>query len=1366
MTNQMETITVLRTNSTNRRTSKPRSRQARRHASIVGTLGALVAAALVFVTTPALAALHFPPSANQIAGPSMGNPFSQLKSESVAVNDSNGHVLVAESGTGLVYDFTSAADVTPTTWDGSGTPAGSFGGASVAVAVDNATGDVYVADATHAVVDKFDAAGSLITTFGDTTPAVDGQLAGTASPAGSFAPAAAGTFGIAVNQATHDLYVLDAGHQVIDVFDATGAYQSQISDPAATAAGLYGCGGAYADGLAVSSASGHVFVSDSCSAQAFEFDGSGNYVKVWTGSNTPAGSFGTGYISVGLDDASGHVYISATAPVVTDAFDASGAYLGQITGTPAGSFGAVAADPATGDVYVSDSSTGAVGIFGPGVVLPDAVTNPASSVGSSSVTLNGHLDPAGAGNTTNCHFDYVDDASFRTNGFAGAQTVPCAEGNVFAAAADVHADINGLTAGTLYHFRLEAGNPSGTTVGPTQIFISRGAGFGFKSFVFKAIDQNGQPYTQAGGHPYELQTNLTLNTIVDRDGNPLPDGTLKDVIVSLPPGLVGDPSATPTCNYGDLTNNDCPPSAQIGIIQVDAGGTLNPFPPEGAPIYNMERPANLPAQFGFNITPVTGFIDSRVRTGTDYGIDSQVLNVSAAVPILATRLTLWGVPADPSHNAQRDCPGVLVHFGCGTAQPLAPLLTNPTSCSGPLTITARADSWQDVGHFVTATQTLPAITGCDQLSFNPGISIQPDTSSADSPSGLNVDVHVPLGGLQAPNGVATSNLKQAVVTLPPGVSVNPASADGLGACSPAQVALSSPDPANCPDNAKVGSVEVDTPLLPDPLKGGVYLAKQNDNPFGSLLAIYVTAEADGVVIKLAGHVKADPATGQLTTTFDNNPPLPFSDFKLDFFGGPRAALATPDACGAFTSTSALAPWSGTAAMAPTDSFTIDSGCTGGFAPGFSAGATNPSSGQGTDFTLQVTRADGQQHIRSITTSLPAGLLANIASVPLCGDAQASAGSCDAGSQVGVTDAAAGAGSNPFHIAGRVYLTGPYKGAPYGLSIVVPAIAGPYNLGTVVVRAAIFVDPHDSHVTVVSDDVPNVLDAVGADGQTNGFPLRVRSILVDVDRPGFMVNPTSCEPAAVSGSVSSWEGSSAAVASRFQIGNCAALPFSPTFSASTTAKTSRANGASLDAKILIGVQGESNAHIVAVSLPKQLPSRLTTIQKACLAATFNANPAACPAASLVGTATAVTPLLPAPLSGPAYLVSHGGAGFPDLVIVLQGNGVTFDLVGAINISSKGITSTKFANAPDVPINSFELKLPQGPHSILTSNGSLCAKPLVMPTTITAFNDKQVIQSTKIKVTGCPKAKRAKKVKRHKVKHAKHKAGRGHKSSRTK
>jgi hypothetical protein len=935
------------------RPNRQRDRRVRTALATLVALAAGCAALMALSVAPAGAALQFSASVGEISGPAVGMSFSALRSESVAVNDLNGHILVADSGTGNVYDFNSAADTSPTTWNGSTTPAGSFGGAGVAVAVDNATGDVYVADSTHAVIDKFNAAGALVTTFGDASPAANGQLAGNVTPAGAFVPA--GSFGIAVDQSTHHLYVLDAGHQVVDVFDATGAYLSQINDPAAAAVGLYGCGGGYADGIAVNATSGHVFVSDSCSVKSFEFDPSGSFVTAWDGTGTPAGSFGGGYTSVAVDNSSGDFYVNDTSNSVVDAFDAAGTYLGQITGTPTGTAGGVAVGQSSGSIYVADGGTGSVKVFGPGAIIPDAAAKPATAVSQTSGTLNGHLDPAGAGAVTACHFDYADDATYQGSGFSSAQTTPCTEGNAFANPADVHADISGLSpettyhfrlsvtnangtntasaltfttlsavvlstgaasditqtsatvngtlnpggialascqfeygpsssygaslpcsqslasigsgisdtsvsarldglhAGSIYHYRIKASNALGTTNGPDQTLVTQSAGFGFQSFAFKLLDQAGQPYRQAGGHPYALQANMTFNTKLDRDGNVVPDGMVKDVTVSLPAGLVGDQTAVPTCTYSDLIDDNCSSAAQIGVIQADASGTLNPFPPEGVPIYNMERPDNLPAQFGFNVSPVTATIDTRVRTGSDYGLESEVNNISAAIPLLATRLTIWGNPADPSHNGLRDCPGRRIHLGCATAQPPSPLLTLPTNCGDPLTVTARADSWQDRDNFVTATDTLPATTGCDKLQFNPSLSLRPDTSAADSSAGLDVDLKVPQDGLKDVNGLGAANLKKAVVTLPAGFSLNPAAADGLNACSAAQIGLGNSNEPSCPDASKVGTAEIHSPLIPDPVEGSLYLARQDDNPFHTLLSGYLVARGDGVLIKLPGR---------------------------------------------------------------------------------------------------------------------------------------------------------------------------------------------------------------------------------------------------------------------------------------------------------------------------------------------------------------------------------------------------------------------------------------------------------------------------------------------------------------------------------
>ena len=569
----------------------------------------------------------------------------------------------------------------------------------------------------------------------------------------------------------------------------------------------------------------------------------------------------------------------------------------------------------------------------------------------------------------------------------------------------------------------------------------------------------------------------------------------------------------------------------------------------------------------------------------------------------------------------------------------------------------------------------------------------------------------------------------------------------------------------CHNASKVGTVVATTPLLEKPLEGSVYLAQQEKNPFNSLLAIYVVVEdeREGVYVKLAGHVQANPLTGQLTTTFDGNrapvfagkpslegePQLPFSDLKLKFFGGPRAALMTPD-CGTYAASARLTPWSGTPAVTPAvPAFKIETGCGGGFAPSFDAGTESNQAGGFSPFVTNISRSDQDQQLGQVSVKTPPGLLGMLSRVTLCGEQQAAAGTCPAASQIGHLTATAGAGPSPVSVpqAGRqedpVYLTGSYGGGPFGLSIVVHGEAGPFNLGQKVVRAGIHVDPNSAQITIVTDPLPTILE---------GIPLDVRSATVVVDRAGssgvnqFIFNPTSCEPLAVTGTIASTKGAGANVSTRFQAADCASLPFKPTFKVSTEGHASKAKGASLTVRVTSG-QGQANIGKVLVSLPKQLPARLTTLQKACTEATFAQNPALCPAASDVGTAKALTPVLNVPVEGPAYLVSHGGAAFPDLVVILQGEGIRLDLTGNTDIK-KGITTSSFATIPDAPISIFELKLPEGPHSVLTTDlpakakGNLCGQKLTMPTTITGQNGAQTVQSTKIAVSGCPKAVKAK------------------------
>ncbi|HEV7493045.1 hypothetical protein [Baekduia sp.] len=1317
---------------------------------ILAALAAATSALLALGVAPAFAALQFP-SAGQIAGPSAGTPFSLLKSESVAVNDTNGHILVADSGTGLVYDFTSAVDTTPTTWDGTSTPAGSFGGASVAVAVDNASGDVYVADQAHAVIDKFDSAGVQISSFGDSSPAADGQLAGTVTPAGSFSPASSGTFGIAVDQATHDLYVLDAGHQVIDVFDSTGAYQSQISDAAAVTAGLYGCGGAYADGIAVSSSTGHVFVSDSCAVQAFEFDSSGSFVKAWGGSNTPAGSFG-GYVSLGIDDTSGDIYISDTGDAVTNAFNASGSYLGQITATPGGSFGAVAADPATGDVYVSDNATAAVGVFGAAVIVPDATTNAATAVGPASATLNGTLNPGGVP-LTSCRFSYGPDTSY------GA-TVPCDQlpASLGSGTSDVtvSADISGLDRGSVTHFRLEAANAFGTSVGQDQTLATVSAGFGFSRFSFKVLDQDGNPYTQAGGHPYEVENDVAFNLRADSSGGVTPDQLVKDLSVSLPPGLVGDPTAVPQCPISTLQSfanssqpgqgTSCPPSSQIGTATLLVDYYAPNITAERIPIYNLVPQDGLPAQFGFTYFGFVAVIDNALRTGSDYGLDSTSGNITTFLPIKRIHLDLWGVPADPSHTGDRSCHGVQIgdgrggEGGCASSVQPRPFFTNPTSCSGPQTVTGRADSWQDAGNFVTTTTTLPATTGCDKLQFKPSLTLQPDTSAADSPTGPNVDLKVPQPGLQDPNGLSSSNLKKAVVTLPAGLTVNPAAADGLAACTPAEIGINNASKPTCPDASKVGTAEVHTPLLPNNLKGSLYLATPHDNPFGTLLAGYLVVNGDGVLLKLAGRFDTDPNTGQITATFDQNPQQPFDDLKLSFFSGPRAPLATPGVCGTYTTHSVLTPWSTpfTSDALLQDSFEITSGCVDGFRPTFKAGTTTPQAGAFSPFVLSFSRSDTDEEMSGLKVTLPSGLLAKVAGVPLCSDADAAAGACPEASQVGSVSAGSGVGPSPLFLPGKAYLTGPYKGGPYGLAVVVPAKAGPFDLGNVVVRQKLEIDPIDAHVTATSDPFPTILQ---------GIPLRVRRVDVTLDRPSFTLNPTSCAAKQIQAQLVSTSGTLADLAAPFSAGGCGDLAYAPKLAIALTGK-----GQTTDDKhpgvhaVLTQPVGQANNKKVTVSLPLSLALDPDNAQSLCEFADGSKVDPTCPKGSVVGHATARTPILDQPLTGPVYFVKNirkdpkSGREIrtlPKLVIPLTGqNGLRLTVTGMSNVVDNQLVTT-FDNLPDAPVSDFTLDIDGGKHGILVVSGTdICKASQIATREADGQNGKQANADVYLQTTACP------------------------------
>jgi hypothetical protein len=905
------------------------------------------------------------------------------------------------------------------------------------------------------------------------------------------------------------------------------------------------------------------------------------------------------------------------------------------------------------------------------------------------------------------------------------------------------------------------------TISPTS------PGFGFVGLDGWFSNADGTLDTQAGSHPYELTISFDLANVLEKGAFLPAGGEARDIEVGLPPGIVGDPNAVPRCTRQELNVPEqeeasaCPQASQVGVAAVTSvgGGIVK------RNIFNMVPPPGVAAEFAFSYLGINTFLDSTVRTGGDYGITTHVNN-SAQRAIVGVVTTLWGVPGDPSHLPWRGTEG-----GCSQKEiedinrrickPVGvtprPLLTLPSSCASPQTspqtFSIRANTWRHPETWAEASFLLhdsngdpTGFTGCEALGFGLSLTTFPDTSRADTPAGLTVDVRPQLGGLLELNGVGASDIRDTTVTLPEGLVVNPGQATGLAACQPSQDGVGTEGPASCPPASRVGTAQISSPALSEVLEGGVYVLQSNPPD----IQLLVAGSAEGVNIKLVGYVHLDETTGRLTTTLHDLPQQPVSDVKLTFNGGPQAALITPRACGVYTTTSDFTPWSTplTPDAFPTAQFTVESGVGGGpcsagepFAPSMTAGTVSNQAGAFSPLSVTFSRQDQEQDVSGVSVTIPPGLLAMLKSVERCGEPEAGQGVCGPGSLIGHTTVAVGAGPDPFYVqGGQVFFTGPYRGAPFGLSVVVPAVAGPFNLGNIVVRAAISIDPHTAQPTITSDPFPTILD---------GVPLQLKTVNVTIDRQAFMFNPTSCEPLSVTGSLTSTQGATANVLSRFQAANCQGLPFKPSFTVSTQAKTGKKQGASLDVKVGYPKGAQANIRAVAVSLPKQLPARLTTIQQACLAAVFNANPAACPAGSNIGVATASTPVLASPVSGPAYLVSHGGAAFPDLVVVLQGEGITLDLVGSINIKH-GVTSSTFASVPDAPIGSFELKLPEGPHSGLAAvvsakaKGNMCGQTLAMPTTITGQNGAVVKQATKIAVTGCPKAKKKPKAKHHKKK----------------
>jgi hypothetical protein len=901
-----------------------------------------------------------------------------------------------------------------------------------------------------------------------------------------------------------------------------------------------------------------------------------------------------------------------------------------------------------------------------------------------------------------------------------------------------------------------------------------GAEFGLEGYEVTYTNADGSPDLQAGSHPFALTTSFAIKGTPDAEGIPRRE-ELKDATFQQIAGLIGNTTAVPECSSHDfltplpplnlLEQPSCGNDTAVGTAEV----SFFEAQPGKYAVYNLEPPAGDAAELGFLGLNTAITIDIGVKPGGEYNVVASIRNVPQVFQVTSSKLTLWGEPGDPAHDAER---GSCITLGgsCPSGAPDVPFLTLPRSCGGPLASTYMADGWPQPGVFATgsslthdgATPPNPSgFNGCEGLGFSPSTSTTTTGTSAGSPTGLSFGIRVADEGLTNPTGLAQSDVGSVEVGLPEGFATNPSLAEGLAACSEADLERESPESApgaGCPEASKIGTVDVTTPLLAEPLTGSVYVAKPFENPFDSLLALYLVIRNSerGILVKQALHVVTDEQTGRLTAVAENLPQLPFSEFKVHLREGPRSPLTTPRSCGQFGSTANLTARSGAPAVSAHSSLIVSSGANGGpcpsgngapLKPSFEAGTVSPLGASYSPFVLNLARAAGTEPLKSIETTLPEGLLAKLAGVTECSDAQIAAAvarsgtnegalesaspSCPSNSQVGTVEVGAGSGSQTY-VQGKAYLAGPYKGAPLSLVVITPAIAGPFDLGVVVIRNALYVDPETARVRAVSDQFPTIL---------HGIPLDIRSISLKLDRPQFTVNPTSCDPAEVSGSATSVFSQSALVSSRFQVGGCAGLGFKPTLKLSLKGSTKHGGHPALKAVVTYPKGGTyANIARAQVNLPHSEFLEQNNLNKTCTRPVLFEGK--CPKTTIYGKAKAWSPLLDQPLQGNVYLVGGFGYKLPALVAELNGQ-IRVVLKGKVDSGpNKGIRNT-FEAVPDAPVSRFVLELKGGPkYSLLVNSENLCQKPQHAISRFTAQNG-AVLQTKPLIANECGKAKRAKK-----------------------
>jgi hypothetical protein len=853
---------------------------------------------------------------------------------------------------------------------------------------------------------------------------------------------------------------------------------------------------------------------------------------------------------------------------------------------------------------------------------------------------------------------------------------------------------------------------------------------------------------QAGDHP-DITNSFTLH-------NPGMPEAASEVILNLPEGLFGNPNALPRCTSSDFALQQCPTSSQAGLVTINANYSGNPnFLMGTAPVYDVEpQSEDETARFAFYVPTLNIPISTpvEVRTGSDYGLRLRVAGLSQQIPLAGAEMALWGFPAAGSHNVQRfgkgspgspsGCPG-LADTSCEFAHPAGvavhPLIDNPVVCEEEeLDVELSARTYQDPNTLTHAHDQFAPMTGCEKNNFYPVLEANTTSEETDAPSGLDLELHAQQFETFA---FSPSQIREATVILPEGLTINPDAADGQTSCSDAQANFESETAANCPDNSKIGTVELDTPALSGPLHGSLYFGEPKP---GNQYRIFLVADGFGIHAKLVGTLQPDPTTGKVTALFSDLPQVPFESFNFHIFASQRALLATPTHCATYTVDSNFVPWN--SVLAPQRSqpnFGLSSGPNGRpcpaqirpFAPDLVAGTSNPLAGAFSDFHLKLDREDGDQFLGDLNFTMPPGFTGSLRGISYCSEASIQAAalnsgrgeqaspSCPASSQIGTTNVAAGPGTHPFHAVGAIYMSGPLNGAPLSLAAITPALAGPYDYGVVVVRVALHVDPLDAHVTADAEPVPSII---------GGVPIRMRSIQVNLDRGEFTINPTNCAAFAIASQGIGDQGTVAGFSSYFHAVNCAFLGFKPKLSIRQTGgrkATRRAKNPGLRFDLNTR-SGDANVKRVAVTLPKAFAIDQSHLGNLCSRAQLASE--ACAGRQAIGNVTANTPLLDQALSGPAYAVSGFGK-LPHVVFILGGQ-VTIMPEAESSSVRGGHLKTVVPVIPDAPIGHFRLNLFGGKKGYLVNTRSLCASATKVNVKFVGQNGKRMSQTVKTK-TAC-------------------------------